>query len=73
MIKFVCSECGQSYRVSERYAGKRVRCKNCSQVNMIPQSVNETVGSGDSIVAINSLLEALSKAEDTEPTVEIAT
>ena len=46
MIKFVCSECGQSYRVSERYAGKRVRCKNCSRVNMIPLSVNETVGSG---------------------------
>ena len=70
MIKFVCSECGQSYRVLEKYAGRRVRCKGCGQVHTIPQPASETAGSGDSIIAINNLLEALSKAEDTEPTVE---
>ena len=71
MIKFKCSECGQSYRVSDEYAGKRVRCKGCSQVNMIPQRENDTVGSGDSIAAYNNLLRELSKVEKNAPTIEI--
>lgn len=71
MIKFSCSECGQSYRVSDEYAGKRVRCKGCSQVNTIPQPESDTVGSGDSIAAYNNLLKELSEVEKTAPTVEI--
>ena len=70
-IKFKCSECGQSYRVSDEYAGKRVRCKSCSQVNMISRPENHTVGSGDSIAAYNNLLRELSKAEKNAPTIEI--
>ncbi|MHC4551756.1 MAG: MJ0042-type zinc finger domain-containing protein [Planctomycetota bacterium] len=71
MIKFSCSQCSQSYRVSDEYAGKRVRCKSCNHVNTIPQPVNETVGSGDSIAAYNNLLQELSKVEKTAPTVEL--
>ena len=73
MIKFYCSQCAQSYRVSDEYAGKRVKCKNCNQVNTIPQAGDETVGSGDSIAAYNNLLKELSEAEKTAPTVEIET
>ncbi len=71
MIKFNCSECGQSYRVSDEYAGKRVRCKGCSQINTIPQAENETVGNGDSLAAYNNLLKELSKAEKNTPALEI--
>ena len=70
-IKFKCSECGKSYRVSDKYAGKRVRCKGCSQVNTIPQPENDTVGRGDSIAAFNNLLRELSMAEKNTPTLEI--
>lgn len=72
MIRFSCSECSQSYRVSDDYAGKRVRCKGCNHINTIPQPENDaTAGSGDSIAAYNNLLQELSKAEKNAPTVEI--
>ena len=71
MIKFSCSECGKSYRVSDKYAGKHVRCKGCGRVNRIPLSENETVGSGDSVAALNNLLKELWKVEKTAPTIEI--
>ena len=67
MIKFSCSKCGRSYRVSDEYGGKRVRCKGCSQVNTIPQPESENLGNGDSIAAYNNLLKELSKAEKTAP------
>ena len=72
MITFICSKCERSYRVSEEYADKRVKCKGCSHVILIPKPENQTLGSGDSIAAYNDLLKELSKAENTVPTVEIA-
>lgn len=71
MIKFNCSHCSQAYRVSDEYAGKRVRCKSCNHINTIPQPADDMVGSGDSIAAFNNLLQELSKAEKTAPTVEL--
>jgi predicted Zn finger-like uncharacterized protein len=71
MIKFSCSECSRAYRVSDEYAGKRVRCKGCNHVNLIPAPERSDVGSGDSIAAFNNLLQELSKAEKSAPTVEI--
>ena len=70
MIKFRCSECDRVYRVSDGYAGKRVRCRMCSQVNTIPQLENETLGNGDSVSAYNDLLKELAKAEKDAPTLE---
>ena len=61
MIKFKCSKCEKSYRVADEYAGKRVRCKECSTVNTIPSPPQETASSGDSVATYNSLLEELSK------------
>ena len=71
MIKFSCSNCSQAYRVSDEYAGKRVRCKSCNHINTIPQPEDDMVGSGDSIAAFNNLLQELSKVEKTAPTVEL--
>ena len=69
MIKFTCSKCAQSYRVSDEYAGKRVRCKSCKNVNTIP-SPEQEVGKGDSIAASNNLLKELAKVEKQAPTVD---
>ena len=69
MIKFNCNECDQPYRVSGRYAGKRVRCKDCGRVSWVPQMDNDTLGKGDSLAAYNNLLKQLSKSEKTAPTI----
>lgn len=74
MIKFTCSQCAQSYRVSDEYAGKRVRCKACNNVNTIPASKIEIAtktGSEDSITAYNNLLLELSKCEKQAPAVDV--
>lgn len=71
MIKFTCSNCAQSYRVSDEYAGKRVRCKACNHVNTIPTPEPEPVDKEDSITAYNNLLLELSKAEKQAPTVDV--
>ena len=70
MIKFDCTKCGHSYRVSDEYAGKRVRCKECSAVNKISASEPEKVGCGDSVAAYNNLLQELLKCEQQAPAIE---
>jgi predicted Zn finger-like uncharacterized protein len=71
MIKFTCSNCAQSYRVSDEYAGKRVRCKSCNHINTIPTPTPAVADSEDSITAYNNLLLELSKAEKQAPTVDV--
>ena len=73
MIKFSCSNCEQGYRVSDDYAGKKVRCKGCQTVNTIPkpEAAKPEVGCGDSIAAYNNLLQELSKYEQQAPPMEI--
>jgi len=70
MIKFDCSKCGHSYRVSDEYAGKRVRCRECTTINMISAPEPEKVGCGDSVAAYDSLLRELSKCEQQAPSLE---
>ena len=70
MIKFQCSKCAKNYRVTDEYAGKRVRCKECSTINTIPSPEPETVGCGDSVATYNSLLQELSKFEKQAPPLE---
>jgi phage FluMu protein Com len=71
MIKFDCTKCGHSYNVSEEYAGKRVRCKECKEINTIPSVELDTDHSGDSLDAYNCLLQELSECEKNAPTTEI--
>ena len=71
MIEFDCSKCGHSYRVSDQYAGKRMRCKECSEINTIPSVEHETVGCGDSVANLNALLQELSECEKQASTQEI--
>ncbi|MFA7485150.1 MAG: DUF5684 domain-containing protein, partial [Phycisphaerae bacterium] len=41
MIKFSCSRCGQSFTVSEEYAGKKAACPKCKNPVLVP-SVSQT-------------------------------
>ena len=70
MIKFDCSKCGHSYRVSDQYAGKRVRCRECTTINKISAVEPEKVGCGDSVAAYNNLLQELSRYEQQAPAME---
>lgn len=70
MIKFKCTQCAQEYRVSDDYAGKKVRCKSCSTVNTIPEPENKC---GDSLARYNNLLQELLECEKSAPTIEIET
>ena len=63
MIRFECCKCGHGYRVSDQYAGKRVRCKECGEINLIPSVELEAVGCGDSVANLNSLLQELLECE----------
>ena len=38
MIKFACSNCGHRMGASEKYAGKKVKCKKCGQITRIPEA-----------------------------------
>ena len=71
MIIFDCCKCGHSYRVPDKYAGKRVRCKECGEINLIPAVELETVGCGDSVANLNSLLQELSEYEKQAPALGI--
>jgi DNA-directed RNA polymerase subunit RPC12/RpoP len=70
MIKFDCSKCGRSYRVSDEYAGKRVRCRECTTINLISAVEPKKVGCGDSVAAFNDLLQELLRYEQQAPAME---
>ena len=70
MIKFDCTKCGHSYRVSDQYADKRVRCRECTTINKVPALEQETVACGDSVAAYNSLLQELLEYEQQAPALE---
>ena len=68
MIEFDCSKCGHRYRVSDKYAGKRVRCRECTTINII--SAPEPVSCGDSVAAYNDLLKEMLKYERQAPALD---
>lgn len=71
MITFTCSQCNNKYSAPEEYAGKKVRCKNCEQVNVIPSVEQKPKRScDDSVAAYNNLLQELLKYEKQAPILE---
>jgi DNA-directed RNA polymerase subunit RPC12/RpoP len=71
MIKFKCTKCAHEYQVGDDYAGRKVRCKNCNTVNVVPKP--ETPGCGDSLARYNSLLQELLEYEKKAPPYEVET
>lgn len=43
-IKFACS-CGKAYKVPEKFAGKRVKCKQCGEAIRVPSESENSVQS----------------------------
>ena len=43
-ITFVCDQCGTSYEVDNNLAGKAVRCRNCNDLNRVPQGKGTVSG-----------------------------
>lgn len=43
-IKFACS-CGKAYKVPEKFAGKRVKCKDCGEPIRVPSESEASVSS----------------------------
>jgi len=70
MIEFDCIKCGHSHQVFDKIAGKRVRCKECREINTVPAVELETVSCGDSVANLNSLLQELSEDEKQAPSQE---
>src|SRR5437868_4269517 len=35
-ISFSCGTCGKPYKVDERFAGKKAKCRGCGAINKIP-------------------------------------
>ena len=55
----------------DQYAGKRVRCEECGEINLIPSVELEEVGCGDSVANLNGLLLELSEYEKQAPALGI--
>ena len=64
MIQFSCGKCQKSYKVQDKYAGKRVKCKQCQEVCVVPEP---NPCSGDSLAAFNNLITELGKDEAKAP------
>jgi len=47
MITFRCSGCRYDYSVPAKYAGKKVRCKKCNRMNLIPLSSSDPLQSNN--------------------------
>lgn len=40
-MRFTCSSCSKALRVNNALAGKRIKCPACSQVQLVPEAVEE--------------------------------
>jgi len=74
MIKFKCSKCGWQLNVSAEYAGKRVRCKKCSQIDIVPAAPQATGANTpqEFMEQHSDVFEALLKHEKEAPAIEIS-
>ncbi len=42
MINFHCTKCNAAYRVDDKFAGKKVRCSKCKEINIISSPETDT-------------------------------
>jgi uncharacterized Zn finger protein len=80
MINITCEKCGQCYRVSDEYSGKKIRCSQCGSINLvtlvheIAMDINLGVPYATDGVTpdFNALFMELLKQEREAPTLELA-
>lgn len=77
VIVFKCTKCSHEFKAPDEYAGKKVRCKNCNNVNAVPSSQPAAQekpvirSCNDSVAAYNNLFKELLQQEKTAPTIEL--
>lgn len=59
-IKFSC-ECGKAYKVPDKFAGKRVRCKNCGETVAVPSASEQISSARAAAVSQRSVVSGSSK------------
>src|SRR2546430_10974526 len=62
-ISFSCGPCGKPYKVDERFAGKKAKCRGCGAINKIP---------GNEPHARPGLLEPLAPLDDDDAPLPLA-
>ncbi len=67
MITFACEKCDSKYKLADEYAGKRVRCKKCSHVMLVPSPVSTV---DENMPDFDALFTALAEEERKAPTLE---
>lgn len=78
MVDFECSNCNQKFSVPGKYAGKRIRCKKCSSVNVVPGEASIDLDKGgkemdlslDFLNQGSDVFKALLKHEKEAPTID---
>ena len=78
MVDFQCSKCNHKFSVSSKYAGKRIRCKECNHINTVPGGKSESVETSakemdlslDFLEQNNDVFQALLKHEKEAPSIE---
>jgi hypothetical protein len=78
MVNFKCSKCDQKFSVPDKYAGKRIRCKQCNFINTVPgaKSPASDVDSKEMDLSLDfmnqdsDVFQALLKHEKEAPSVE---
>ncbi|MHC5061559.1 MAG: TFIIB-type zinc ribbon-containing protein [Planctomycetota bacterium] len=73
MIKYKCSKCGLQLTISAEHAGKRVRCKKCHQIDVVPQAppVSGANTPQEFMEQHSQIFEALLKHEKEAPAIAI--
>ena len=79
MIEFECSKCGFRLNVPAGYAGKRVRCKRCGQIEIVsalqPRASSSTGNVADTSEEFMErnfdVFQALLRHEKEAPAVEV--
>jgi hypothetical protein len=54
-IKFSC-ECGKAYKVPDKYAGKRIKCKNCGETVAVPDASEQISSARAAAVSTRSVV-----------------
>jgi hypothetical protein len=78
MVDFKCGKCDQKFSVPDKYAGKRIRCKQCNFINTVPggkpadsdKNSKEMDLSLDFMNQNNDVFQALLKHEKEAPSIE---
>jgi transcription elongation factor Elf1 len=40
-IKLTCADCGQTFRLKDEMAGRKVRCPDCQSIQVVSTSVDD--------------------------------